>query len=250
MNAVGELRTLVARLRADCPWDRAQDAHSMRPYLLEECHEVLEALDAADDERTREELGDLLFQLVFLAQLAEERGAFTLDDVAAGISQKMIERHPHVFAGSHESAPGTIAAWENRKKKPGRSRIEGVPVSLPALVRSHRVAEKAGAVGFDWPDLASVRAKVTEEVAELDEAIASGDPAAIAHEYGDVLLSLANLGRFIGVSGEDALRMANHRFERRFRGVEAHAEAASIELGTAGLDQLEAWWQAVKQEES
>ena len=222
----------------------------MRPYLLEECHEVLEALDATDDERTCEELGDLLFQLVFLAQLAQERGAFSLDQVAAGITQKMVERHPHVFAGSAESAPGGIAAWENRKRKAGRSRIDGVPGTLPALVRAHRVAEKAGAVGFDWPDLANVRAKVTEEIAELDEAIARGNPSAVAHEYGDVLLALANLGRFIGVSGEDALRMANVRFERRFRGVEAHAGTAGIEVGDAGLAQLEAWWQAVKREEA
>lgn len=250
MSAVDELRILVARLRADCPWDRAQNAESMRPYLLEECHEVLDALDSGDDERTREELGDLLFQLVFLARLAEERGAYSLDDVAEGITNKMVERHPHVFAASGETSPGTIAAWENRKKKAGRSRIDGVPNSVPSLARAHRVAEKAGAVGFDWPDLQSVRAKVTEEVAELDEAIASGEPEAIAHEYGDVLLSLANLGRFIGISGEDALRMANHRFERRFRAVEARAEAADIDISTAGIDQLEAWWQAVKQEEA
>lgn len=250
MSAVDDLRSLVVRLRAECPWDRAQDAHSMRPYLLEECHEVLDALDSADDRRTREELGDLLFRLVFLAQLADERGAYTLDDVATGITTKMIERHPHVFAGSGETTPGTIAAWENRKKKAGRSRIDGVPNAIPSLARAHRVAEKAGAVGFDWPDLPSVRAKVTEEVAELDEAIASGDPVAIAHEYGDVLLSLANLGRFIGISGEDALRMANQRFERRFRSVEARAEAANVDIGAAGIDQLEAWWQAVKQEEA
>lgn len=249
MNEIETLVGLVARLRAECPWDRAQDERSLRPYLLEECHEVLEALDVGNDERTREELGDLLFQLVFLAQLAAERGAFDLDDVASGITAKMIERHPHVFAGAKESAPGTIAAWENRKAKAGRSRIDGVPQSLPALVRAHRVAEKAGAVGFDWPDLASVRAKVTEELAELDEAIASGDPDAVQHEYGDVLLALANLGRFVGVAGEDALRVANSRFEGRFRKVETAAAAAGIDVASAGLERLEGWWQEAKRNE-
>lgn len=250
MSALDELRTLVARLRADCPWDRAQTAGSMRIYLVEEAAELLDALDADDAARVKEELGDVLFQLVLLARLYEERGDFDLDAAAQAITAKMVERHPHVFADGPQAQAGSNAAWERRKARAGRSRIDGVPLALPALVRAHRVAEKASGVGFDWPDLAGVLAKVDEERAELGEALASGDPAAIAHEYGDLLLALANLGRFVGVAGEDALRMANQRFERRFRGVEARAAAAGVEPADAGLDQLEAWWQDAKREEA
>ena len=248
MSAVEDLVELVARLRRDCPWDRAQTPASLRPYLLEEASELLDAIDSEEAERVREELGDLLFQIVLLARMYEENGAFGLQQVAEGIHRKMVERHPHIFAGARAS-DGSLASWERQKAKAGRSRIDGVPPGLPALVRAHRVAEKAAGVGFDWPDLAGVLGKVDEERAELAEALQNGDPAAVAHEYGDLLLALANLGRFIGVSGEDALRMANSRFERRFRGVEARAEAAGVEPADAGLDRLEAWWQDVKREE-
>lgn len=245
-----ELVALVARLRAECPWDRAQTAASMRVYLLEESAELLDALDADDAARVKEELGDVLFQLVFLARLYEESGDFDLDAATRAITAKMVERHPHVFGAGEAADPGSNAAWERRKARRGRSRIDGVPLTLPALVRAHRVAEKASGVGFDWPDLAGVLAKVDEERAELGEALASGDPARVAHEYGDLLLALANLGRFVGVAGEDALRVANQRFERRFRGVEARAAAAGVEPADAGLAQLEAWWQDVKREEA
>ncbi len=249
VSALGELRSLVARLRAECPWDRAQSVASMRVYLVEEAAELLDALDADDAARVKEELGDVLFQLVFLARLYEERGDFDLDGAAEAITQKMVERHPHVFGEAASAGAGTNAAWERRKAKAGRSRIDGVPLGLPALVRAHRVAEKASGVGFDWPDLAGVLAKVDEERAELGEALASGDPARVEHEYGDLLLALANLGRFVGVAGEDALRVANQRFERRFRAVEAQAAAAGIEPADAGLAQLEEWWQAAKRAE-
>lgn len=250
MGKVDELRSLVARLREECPWDRAQSVSSMRLYLQEESAELLDALDSGEAASVREELGDVLFQLVFLAQLYSEQGEFDLDAAAEGILTKMVARHPHVFGDAASEGAGTNAAWEARKARPGRSRVDGVPRALPALARAHRVAEKVAGVGFDWPDLASVLAKVDEERAELNAAIASGDPVAVAHEYGDMLLALANVGRYLGVAGEDALRMANARFERRFRGVEARAAAAGIEPGEAGQAQLEAWWQEVKREES
>jgi ATP diphosphatase len=168
----------------------------------------------------------------------------------------MVERHPHIYgdvegaAGPDEdrSLAGTIGAWEARKAKRrgGGSRVDGVPMTLPALLRAHRVGEKVAHVGFDWPDIAGVLAKIDEERGELDEALASGDAAAIRHEYGDLLLACASLGRFLGVSGEDALREANTRFEGRFRKVEASAAAAGIALEEAGLDRLEAWWQEAK----
>lgn len=248
-EAADRLRATVDRLRRECPWDRAQTPASMRPYLLEEAYEVLDALDRGDDTALREELGDLLWQVAFLARLAEERGAFDIDAVIDGIVDKMVERHPHVYgdtpATEHE---GTVGAWEARKarRRAGRSRVDGLPSTLPALVRAHRVGEKVAHVGFDWPDLAGVLGKVDEERRELDEALAAGDADAVRHEYGDLLLACASLGRFLGVAGEDALREANARFEARFRGVESRAAAAGVALEEAGLERLEGWWQEAK----
>jgi ATP diphosphatase len=255
MSSAARLRALVTRLRADCPWDRAQDLRSMRPYLLEECHEVLGALDSGDLGALREELGDLLFQVAFLARLAEEAGAFDLDAVTDGVVEKMVERHPHVYAredGAPASdAEGSVAAWEARKAaRRGGSRVDGVPATLPALLRAHRVGEKVARFGFDWPDRDGVLAKIDEERDELRAALASGDDDAIRHEYGDLLLACANLGRWLGIPGEDALREANARFERRFRGVEAEAQAAAVPLEEAGAARLEAWWQTVKAREA
>ncbi len=242
----------------------------MRPYLLEECHEVLEALDRGDLPSLREELGDLLFQVYFLARLAEEAGAFDIEDAARSVVEKMVVRHPHVWPvapvirgaeGEPSATPpppdggtvadeGSLASWEARKAATRKgSRVDGVPPSLPALLRAHRVAEKVAHVGFDWPDIAGVLAKVDEERAELAEAVASGNTDAIRHEYGDLLLACANLGRFLGVAGEDALREANARFERRFRGVEARAAAAGVALEAAGLARLEGWWAEEKHAE-
>lgn len=240
MSSAPTLRAVVARLRRECPWDRSQTLASMRPYLLEEAHELLEAMDQGDPAKIREELGDLLFVLELVALVA----GLPMAEAEAGIEAKLRARHPAIFGGS----PGD---WESKKAEahPERSRVEGLPASLPALVRAHRVAEKVAAVGFDWPDSAGVMAKIREEEAELAEALAAGDPAAVAHEYGDLLLATANLGRFVGVAGEDALRAANARFERRFRGVEARARAAGLPLQEAGMERLEAWWQEAKREE-
>lgn len=251
-SASSSLRVLVARLRAECPWDRAQTPESMRPYLLEEAYEVLDALDAGESSTLREELGDLLFQIYFHARLAEERGAFDIEAVAEGVIAKMIERHPHVYGDARgDGTAGSVGAWEERKARSRTgSRMSGVPAALPALLRAHRVGEKVAHVGFDWPDMGGVLAKIDEERAELAEALAGGDPAEIRHEYGDLLLACANLGRFIGVSGEDALREANLRFERRFRVVEAKAAAAGVLMEYAGLVRLEQWWEEAKREEA
>lgn len=266
------LRAVVARLRAECPWDAAQTHRSLRPYLVEEAFEVLDALDALPeggaaprdaDRHLREELGDLLLQIHLHAEIAAGRGAFTLDDVEEGIRRKMVERHPHVFPDAaapvppaparddrlpSAAAPDRDAGWEAAKarKNPDRSRVDGVPSQLPALLRAHRVGEKLAHVGFDWPDIAGVLAKVDEEREELAEALAEGDRAHIEAEYGDLLLACANLGRFLGISGEDALRAANRRFEGRFRRVEALARAAGVALEEAGLERLEGWWQEAK----
>lgn len=248
MESFDDLVAVVARLRAPdgCPWDRAQDPSSMRPYLVEEAYEVVEAIERDDPRELREELGDLLFQVVLLAQMASESGWFDMADVAGDIRDKMVRRHPHVFDPEHdEEDAGTVAAWEARKARErratGRSMLDGLPSALPALIRAHRIGEKVAKVGFDWPDQQSVRAKVDEELGELDEALEAGDHDAVAAEYGDVLLAAANLGRFLGLGPEEALRESSARFERRFRHVERLADERDVllhELDAEALDGL------------
>lgn len=244
----------MARLRGEggCPWDRAQTLETLRPYVLEEAYEVVEAIDRGDAAELKKELGDLLFQVVILARVVEERGDFVLDDVVRAVTEKMIVRHPHVFDPAHVAGEGegTVAAWEARKARErlakGGSALDGVPDALPALLRAHRVSEKAGAVGFDWPDAPSVRRKIDEELAELDEAMAAGDPDLIGEELGDLLFAVVNLGRHLPVSAEDALRAATRKFERRFRAVERRLFDEGRTVHDASLDELEAHWQAAK----
>lgn len=275
MSRLTDLVDVVARLRgADgCPWDRAQDFSTLRPYLLEEVYELLEAMDRVGVEGApaapalREELGDLLFVVLLLARVGEEAGWFDIEHAAEGIAAKMVLRHPHVFGGEAEAglSPGSIAAWEARKARSDpdgqpRSRLAGVPASLPGLLRSHRQGEKAAAVGFDWADHRGVLAKVHEELGELEAAIAAhppirpatvadtGMPAAhpdIEHELGDVLMALASLGRHLGAPPESALRRANDRFQARFQAMERLARAQGLSLDAlddSGLDEL--WTQA------
>ncbi|MET0405179.1 MAG: nucleoside triphosphate pyrophosphohydrolase, partial [Cystobacter sp.] len=264
MGAAGEqldrLAEIMARLRAEdgCPWDRAQDLRSIRPYLTEEAFEALDEMDRVADGGPWwplcEELGDLLFQIVFQARLAEERGEFTLADVSATVSDKFIHRHPHVFGERRaDGTPQPLANWaklkaEERKKKTGEegSVLDGVPTRAPALLRAERLTEKASRIGFDWPDLARVRAKLQEELDELDEAIASGNRDELEHELGDVLLALANLARFLKTPAEDALRMAIRRFTARFQHVEAQLRAEGVSLGEATLEHMERHWLAAK----
>jgi len=285
MSALQDLVDIVARLRDPdgCPWDRTQDVATMRPYLLEEAHELLAAMDALASkpaqqdqplvlvDTLREELGDLLFVLALVARIAQERGWFSLEEAAAGICRKMVVRHPHVFgedaqqrARAQGGAPGSLAAWEARKagtmdaQGPPRSRLAGVPDTLPGLLRAHRQGEKAAAAGFSWPDHRAVLAKVHEELAELEEALAlhppvrvpgAETPAAahphVEHELGDLLMATAELGRHVGAPPEAALRRANDRFKARFQEVErlAHARGRALtELDEAALDAL--WEQA------
>jgi len=255
---------IMRRLRAPdgCPWDREQNLRSLRPYLLEEAFEVLEEMDRVGyggSWRTFcEELGDLLFQIVFHAQLGAELGEFTMADVAGAISDKLVSRHPHVFGGLQgvDGAEQVLANWaklkaEEKKRKTGSegSVLDGVPVAAPALMRAERLTEKASRIGFDWPDLAGVRGKLAEEMDELDEAIASGDRNAIEHELGDVLFSLANLARFIKTPAEDALRMAIRRFTTRFQHIESQLRAEGVPFGEATLEHMERHWQVAKQQE-
>jgi nucleoside triphosphate diphosphatase len=258
------LEEIMRTLRAEggCPWDRAQDIRTLRPYLVEETYEVLDEMDRVGEggpwRALCEELGDLLFQIVFHAQLARELGEFGLADVATAISDKIVSRHPHVFEGKTVGgAEEVLQNWarikaEERLRKHGRegSVLDGVPSAAPALLRAERLTEKASRIGFDWPDLAGVRAKLAEELEELERAIASKEAHAIEHELGDVLFSLANLARFTATPAEDALRAANARFTRRFHVVEEGLRARGIPFGTAMLAQMDTLWQEAKAAEA
>ncbi len=253
---VVRLLALMARLRAPggCPWDRKQTHESLRPYLLEETHEVLEAIDLGDDDDLKEELGDLLLQVVFHAELAREDGRWSMSEVAAGITDKLHYRHPHVFGGDDApDAEAALSRWEQRKAeekaakgKARKSVIDGVPKAAPALMRAERVTDKAASVGFDWPDRAGVRAKVDEELGELDAAIAEGDRAAIEHELGDLLFTVVNLARWLKVHPEDALRGTIERFSRRFGHVEQTLEAQGQKPADVDLEGLDALWEEAK----
>lgn len=253
MTEFDELVSIVAALRAEggCPWDRAQTPRTLRPYLLEEAYELVDAIDRGATAEVRKEMGDVLFQVVLLATMAEQDGAFSMRDVLRGISAKMIARHPHVFDPDYvrQDDEGSIGAWEARKaveRGPGGSALDGVPVALPALIRAHRISEKAGMVGFDWPDAARVRRKLAEEIAELDEALAGGDPDRITDELGDVLFTVVNLGRHLPSGAEEALRGATRKFEGRFRALEAALQAEGSSVHATDPATLEARWQALK----
>jgi len=253
-EAILALVDLMARLRSEdgCPWDRAQDAATLKPYVIEEAHEVADAIDRGDVGELRDELGDLLFQIVFQARLLEERGEGDLGDVARAITAKMVRRHPHVFAATGPlDTPAEVAdRWEQLKEKErsasGRSLLDGLPVSLPALTAASRMGEKASSVGFAWPNVAAVRAKLDEEVAELDRVIASGDAARLEDELGDVLFVLANLGRILGAHPEEALRAANRKFRARFGYVEAALKERGSSPSQSTLAEMERLWAEAK----
>lgn len=250
MDSFDRLIDVVTRLRGTggCAWDRAQTPASMRSYVLEEAYEVVEAIDRGDAAHTAAELGDLLFLVVSIAQMHAERGDFPVGAVAENAADKMIRRHPHVFAGA-AGRPSweALKAAERVGAPQAASVLDGLPHALPALLRAHRVSERAASVGFDWPDLGGVRAKVDEELAELDEAVASGDTGAITEEFGDLLFSLVNLGRFLPSGAEDALRMGTAKFERRFRAMEAALLEAGASVSTTPPSVLETAWEKAKE---
>jgi len=252
---VERLLSIMERLRGPqgCPWDREQTLKTLRPYVLEETYEVLEAIDAGDVREHCTELGDLLLQIVFQAQLRKEEGAFDFADVANAISDKLVSRHPHVFGDADaKDADAVLRQWaalkreERRKKGGGESVLEGVPREMPALARADRLTEKASRIGFDWPDAAGARAKLVEELGELDEAIASGDREHLEHELGDALFALANLSRKLEIPPEEALRGALARFVSRFTHVERELARRGVAHGQATLAEMDAIWDEAK----
>jgi tetrapyrrole methylase family protein/MazG family protein len=250
-----ELLAVMARLRGEngCPWDREQTRDSLRPFLVEETYEVLDALDTGDAERIREELGDVLFQVVFHAELARERGEFTMTELIEALVSKMTRRHPHVFGDRPVgSAAEALAQWEAIKASEGkrpRSALDGVPRGLPALHHAQRVQHKAARVGFDWPDAASALEKVREELDEVGEALQQGGGEALRAELGDLLFAVVNVARLADVDPEGALQAAVRRFGRRFESMEDAARDEGRGLHGRSLDDLERLWVQAKSRE-
>ncbi len=261
MSDIKALLGVMARLRdpqSGCPWDREQTLASIVPHTLEEAYEVADAIARGDMGDLRDELGDLLFQVVFYARIAEEQGDFTFADVVQAICDKLIRRHPHVFAGADiTDAEAQTAAWEThkareRRDKHGEGVLADVAQALPALSRAAKLTKRAARVGFDWPDLPPVFDKMQEELDELHHEVAQGsiDMDRVEDEMGDVLFVASNLARKAGVDPEVALRRANAKFERRFVAMEVLAAAEGIALDTLDLDRWESLWVRVKQGET
>lgn len=245
------LLEIVETLRSPggCPWDREQTPRTIAPYLVEEAHEVVEAVERGDDAELREELGDVLLEVALLSQMGREAGAFTVADSLRCICEKLVRRHPHVFGQARaEDAEAVRESWARIKaaEKPGRGALEGVPRRLPALHRARRVSEKAAGVGFDWADPAGVLEKVEEELGELRRAIAADDRSAAGEELGDLLFALVNLGRHLELDPEGALHGTTEKFLARFARMEVELSARGLRPAEASLEELELLWGEAK----
>jgi tetrapyrrole methylase family protein/MazG family protein len=257
---LNEAVRLMARLRAKdgCPWDHQQTHVSLKRYLVEETAELLDAIDEGDDQALQDELGDVLLQVVFHAQIAAEDARFDVQDVARRLCEKLVRRHPHVFADQQiDHAEGVVTQWERIKDQERKDRqsqetttsiLQGVPKHLPALHRAYKVQKKAARVGFDWPDVEGVFSKIHEELAEVREAMASNDKAAVADEIGDLLFAVTNLSRFLGHFPEEALHGAVHKFESRFLRIEQWLREQGRTPDMCDLEELDALWERAKRE--
>jgi tetrapyrrole methylase family protein/MazG family protein len=250
-----QLLGIMARLRGPggCPWDREQTRASLKAYLIEEAYEVLEAIENGQADALEEELGDLLFQVVFHAEIAREQGEFDMADLLRRLAAKMVGRHPHVFGSATVDTPReALAQWEAIKGREAeaagrrRSVVDGVPRALPALLRAQRLSSKAARVNFDWPDARAAWAKVEEEMREAGEALGAGDTSRFAEELGDVLFSLVNVARLSSLDAEDVLQAANEKFRRRFTAMEADLNARGASVAGAGAEELERAWDRTK----
>ena len=247
--------TVIARLRGEggCPWDRKQTLDTLKHYVVEEAYELIDAIESEDVGQHRDELGDVLLQVVLQSRIREERGDFAFDDVAAHLAEKLVRRHPHVFGDAvAETAEDVVQRWEqvkaDERKAAGSpaSAVDGVPRHLPSLQKAHRVQSRAARVGFDWDDVSNVICKVEEELAETREALAAGDPARLKEEIGDLLFAVVNLSRFQQINAEEALDRAVAKFVRRFQAVEQRIHAGGRTLDECTLAELDAEWDTVK----
>lgn len=249
-----ELVNVMNKLRDKdgCPWDREQTRDSIKPYLIEEAYELLEAIDEKNPDKIKEELGDLLFQIIFHAKLAEEQNEFDIFDVCRHIKEKMIRRHPHVFGDIEVScSKEVLEQWEDIKRKEpknsGRkSALDGIPEKLPSLLRAHRFQEKAARVGFDWEKLEDVFGKVEEELTELKQTFSKKNKVEMEHELGDVLFSLVNIARFIKVNPEESMRKAIGRFTERFKYIEEETAKKGLDLKNLSLQEMDKYWNEAK----
>jgi MazG family protein len=252
MQKLLEVMAALRDPRSGCPWDLEQDFASIAPYTIEEAYEVADAIDRGDLDGLRDELGDLLLQVVFHAQMADEAGRFDFEAVAAAIVDKMIRRHPHVFASDKVAdAQAQTDAWEAHKQAERSAAgdhgvLDGVSPGMPALLRAHKLAKRASRVGFDWPDADGARGKIDEELAELEQARQADDSQAVSEEVGDLLFAVSNYARKLDVNPEEALRAANAKFTRRFNQVEAGVQASGGDWSAFSLAELDALWNRAK----
>ena len=246
-----DLKELMAALRSEtgCPWDCKQTPETLKTYIIEEAYELVEAVESGSPDEIRDELGDLLFQVIFQSQIFAERKQFNLDDVIDHIHKKMVLRHPHVFGDKQVSTSDEVKKqWVDIKKetKPKVSVLGEVPASLPALLRARRITDNAAQVGFDWERTEQVLEKVDEELGELKRAMATGKSEEEEHEFGDLLFAIVNLGRFLKINPEDALKKASARFEKRFHYIEAEAGKKGITLKNMTLAEMDVLWEEAK----
>lgn len=250
-NVLQEFVDVVRRLRKECPWDRVQTNRSIRHYTIEEVYELAEAIDQEKWDDVKGELGDILLNVLLHAQIAEDEGKFTLVEMVKAETRKMIERHPHVFGDVDAKTPDQVKVnWERIKTEAGRESIfDGIPVAFPALARAYKIQDRAARVGFDWGKAEDVWPKVGEEMQELEEAARSKDPARTEEEFGDLLFSLVNYARHIGVNPESAVRMSTEKFQKRFLYIESQLEKKNISLHDATLEEMNEFWEKSKEME-
>ena len=250
-NSFERLRSILADLRERCPWDKKQTIQTLRPLTIEETFELADAIDQQDWQGIKEELGDILLHIVFYARLGTEAGQFTLEDVMEGVCNKLVARHPHIYGSAEAQTDDDVKRnWEALKLKEGKKGIlSGVPKSAPALPKATRIQEKARQAGFDWERADDVRAKVAEELRELDEAVASGEKAAMQDEMGDLLFSIVNYARFLDIDPETALESTNRKFRSRFETMEELATEAGTPLPGPSLAALDLLWERAKERE-
>ena len=254
LNSLSKLIKITETLMGDdgCPWDKVQTRESLKPYLVEETYEVLEALDTNDPEKIKDELGDLLYQILFHSKISSLKGEFDFRDVIDNLSEKMVRRHPHVFKGGKLNTPDqVIGQWEEIKKKENnkanqKSILDSIPINLPSLIRAQKLQKKAAKEGFDWEQINDVFDKLDEEIKEFKEAVLKKNPADIQSEIGDIIFVITNIAKFYKVDAEEALRSTNNKFVKRFQYIEQKIEGKGKTLKDCPLEEMERYWQEAK----